>query len=580
MTSLSPQTAFGRPAERAALLSGFLVAVTHVVASSGGPQWPRLLALGACGLCACAAALGRGPSWLDRWRLPLVLLLLTQVPEVKTTLHRPDGFEYYVVARSLLFDHDLELGNDYGLLKSFGQYQDGRPVTRTPSGLAILWTPTIILVHVGTLVARGLGASVPADGASAPYQAGVTFASFLFGTIALFLTEGVVRRRHGPAIGLLVAFGLWTATPLAYYSVRAPSASHPASALMVALFISVWLRHRDSTSPRDWLLIGAAGGLMGIVRIQDGVLLVIPLLDQALGRNPGSVRRMATLLIGPAVAWLVQASIWVPLFGPFFLRRVTDRNYFVAEFHVLEVLLSPRHGLFIWTPLWLLAFLGWWVVLRREFRLGVVILAGFAVLLVLNSGFLDWYGSIAFGQRRFLGLTVLFGLGLGQLFEFLGQRPLAGVAAIVAALALWNQQLTTIFTGRMVARRSEPHTLDRVAPAQVEVFYRGWLQAEGRLPAWLFVAGYDNLKGIWLDEGRSLEGRIDLTVADLDQPLPFLVGEGWLTPHEKEGDLVPPVAGFLFDGEGSHLHPRLLPGHGQGAVGSTRPRRGSATRRQ
>lgn len=65
-------------------------------------------------------------------------------------------------------------------------------------------------------MARGLGASVPADGCSAPYQAGVTFASFLFGTIALFLTEGVVRRRHGPAIGLLVAFGLWTATPLSY----------------------------------------------------------------------------------------------------------------------------------------------------------------------------------------------------------------------------------------------------------------------------------------------------------------------------------------------------------------------------
>ena len=55
------------------------------------------------------------------------------------------------------------------------------------------------------------------------------------------------------------------------------------------------------------------------------------------------------------------------------------------------------------------------------------------------------------------------------------------------------------------------------------------------MPAWLFVAGYDNLKGIWLDEGRSLEGRIDLTVEDKAQPLPFLVGEGWLAAREKEG---------------------------------------------
>ena len=535
MTSGSLPPSLGRRAENAALVSGALVAVTHVVACAGGPQWPRLVALGAFALCAVAAALGQGARWLDRWRLPLVLLLLTQVPQIVPTLNRPDGFEYYVIARSLIFDHDLQLGNDYQLLQSFGQFQDGKPVSRTPCGLAILWTPAIILVHLGMLVARALGVTVPADGASLPYIAGVTFASFLFGALALFLTEGLVRRRHGPALGLLVAFGVWTATPLAYYSVFLPAASHAASAMMVALFISLWLRHRESTHLRDWLLIGACGGLMGIVRIQDNVLLAIPVVDQVLLRAPGFFRRMATLLVGPAIAFVVQASVWVPLFGLSFLSRVSDRNYFLAEFHVMEVLLSPRHGLFVWTPLWLLGFLGWWIVLRRDLRLGVSIFAGFALLLVVNSGFMDWYGSIAFGQRRFLGLTLLFGLGLGQLFEVLRERPLVSLSAIVCALGLWNQQYTTIFNGRMVAKRSEPHTFDRLAPAQVDVFYRGWLEGEGRLPGWLFVAGYDNLKGIWLDEGRSLEGRIDLTVDDKDQPLSFLVGEGWLAAREKDG---------------------------------------------
>ena len=544
MTSAPAPPSLGRRAELATLVAGAFLAVAQVVACSGGPQWPRRVALGAFALCACVAVLGKGARWLDRWRLPLVLLLLTQVPEIVPTLNRPDGFEYYVIARSLLFDQDLALGNDYQLLQSFGQWQDGKPVSRTPCGLAILWTPAIIAVHLGVLVARAFGATVAADGASVPYIAGVTFASFLFGALAFFLTEGLVRRRHGPAIGLLVAFGIWTATPLAYYSVFLPAASHAASAMMVALFISLWLRHRDSTSWRDWLLIGACGGLMGIVRIQDNVLLAIPVVDQVLLRAPGFLRRMAALLVGPAVAFVVQASIWVPLFGPSFLGRVSERNYFLAEFHVMEVLLSPRHGLFVWTPLWLVAFLGWWILLRRDLRLGLSILTGFTLLLVVNSGFMDWYGSIAFGQRRFLGLTVLFGLGLGPVFEVLAQRPLVSLSAMVCALALWNQQYTTIFNGRMVAKRSEPHTLDRLAPAQVEVFYQGWLLGEGRLPGWLFVAGYDNLKGIWLDEGRSLEGRIDLTLEDKDQPLSFLVGEGWLVPREKEGILFRRSRGF------------------------------------
>jgi hypothetical protein len=534
MTHASPPLPLGRRAELAGLVLLLVAAVAHVVASSGGPTWPRLVALGAAGLCACVAALAGGARWLDGWRLPLVLLLLTQVPQVQPTLHRPDGFEYYVLARSVLFDRDFDLDNDFPCLRTFGQFRsDGKAVTRTPCGTAILWTPAVVLTHLGTLVARGLGATVPADGCSAPYLAAATLASFFLGAITAFLAEGVVRRRHGPALGLLVAFGLWAATPLAYYSVRVPSASHAGSAFMVGAFTVLWLRYRDSPDPRRWLLLGAVGGLMAIVRVQDGVLLATPALDLLLAHRAGWLRRVVALCVGPAIAWLVQALVWARLWGPDFLGHITDRNEFIADFHVMEVLLSPRHGLFTWTPLFFLAVVGWLILLWLDLRLGAAILAGFSLLLLVNSGFADWSGSIAFGQRRFLGLSVLFGLGLGQLFEALRRRPLIGVATLVAGLALWNQQFTEIFVERRVARRDHPHTLDRLAPAQVEVFYRGWLAAERRLPRWLFVAGYDNLKGVWLDEGISLEGRVDLTFPDEDQPLPFLIGEGWLSPSER-----------------------------------------------
>jgi hypothetical protein len=174
---------------------------------------------------------------------------------------------------------------------------------------------------------------------------------------------------------------------------------------------------------------------------------------------------------------------------------------------------------------------------RREPRLGFALVLAFVGTLLINAGIDDWWGSIAFGQRRFLGLTLLFGLGLGAFLEGLARRPLLAVATVIFGLALWNQQFTQIFVGRHLGGREDPVHLDRLAGAQVEVFFRAWLDAEGRLPRWLFVAGYDNLKGVWLDEWpRTLGSRVDLTVADRDQPLPFLVGEGWLEPGEKEGN--------------------------------------------
>jgi hypothetical protein len=402
-------------------------------------------------------------------------------------------------------------------------------------GVGLLWSPAIVAAHAGTLIARGFGADVPADGCSIPYTSAVTLASLFFAMGAVFLTEAAVRRRHGPKIALIVAFGLWAATPLAYYAVWAPSSSHPSSTLAAALFLTLWLRARDGDDVRAWWAMGAAGGLMSVVRIQDAALLSVPVVDLLLSRRPGWLRKAAALAVPPALAFALQAFVWAKIWGPEFLKHIQQRNAFVAEFHVVEVLLSPRHGLFVWTPLWFLAFLGFVPLLLRDVRLGLAVWVGFGLMLLVNSGFWDWWSNIAFGQRRFLGLTLLFGLGLGQLVDLLARRPLLPLAAGVFGLALWNQQFAQIFVGRMVARRSHPQTLDLIAPAQVEVFLRSWLESEDDLPRWLFVPVYDNLKGIWIDEGRSLEGQVDLTVADAQQPLPYVIGDGWLAPSERGG---------------------------------------------
>jgi hypothetical protein len=524
---------WGRRAEQAGLFLVFLAAVLHVVAASGGPTWPRLVALLAASLCAALATVFEGAGWLDRWRLPLVLLLLSQLPEVDPKLRGPDGFEYYMLARSPLFDHDLDLANDYRGFQSYGQYSStGRLVSRTPCGLAILWTPVIIVAHAGTLVARGLGAPVAADGFSMPYQAAVTLASFFFGVVALLLAEAFVRRLYGPAVAFLVAFALWAGTPLAFYSVVMPL-PHSASALAVAVFLIVWLRHRESTHDRDWLRLGFLGGLMALVRIQDGVLVVIPLLDLLLSRRPGRLRQVTAFLVGPGLAGALQALVWARLFGPDFLREAAGVNLFGGVFHPVEILFSPHHGVFTWTPLWLLGAIGWLLLLRRDPRLGALVLLSFTLVVFVNASIEDWWGGISFGHRRFLGLTLLFGLGLGELFDFLGRRPRLTLGCAVAGLVLWNQQFTFIFTRRQVAGRDDPVTLDRLAGAQVDRFYRAWLEGEDHLPGWLFAMGYDNLKGIWLDERRSMSGRVDVTVDDPD--LPFLIGDGWLTPRVKDG---------------------------------------------
>ena len=380
-----------------------------------GVRWPFWTAAFITAVLAGVAAFRGGARYVDPWRLPLLFLLLHQSGVFYARLGG-DGHEYYVLGRSLFFDQDLDLANDFA---GFGiepkVSPEGSVVAHTPIGQGIVWLPAIALAHVATLAARFLGADIAADGFSRPYTAAVTLESFLCGALCVLLVEAKARRRHGPPLALLVGLAIWIGTPLAFYAVMQPSMSHATSALCGTAFVLLWLRLRECLDLRAFLALGAAAGLMVLVRTQDVVLLLLPLADLLLGRRPGFVRRGLAFLAGPVAALALQLAVWSYLWAGQFMREVQiagpGRE---LEIHVKELLFSPRHGLFTWTPVWLLAVLGLVRLLARDRRTAGLLLLTFTAAVLLNASFHDWWGSEGFGQRRFLGLTALFGLGLGE----------------------------------------------------------------------------------------------------------------------------------------------------------------------
>jgi hypothetical protein len=531
--SRRPRVAHGLYAFFIALLALAVVAKVAVASGASAVWLSATLLLTA--VVAVLAVVLRAGRWLDAWRLPLVLLALWQLPDVYPRLGG-DGYEYYVLARSVLFDRDLDLTNDFAGLGARAVVSPrGEITSRTPIGVGIVWTPGILLAHLGTVVANRLGASLPADGFSAPYQAAVTTTTFLCGMLAVFLVEALVRRHYSRAMALLVAIALWLGTPLDFYAVANPFMSHGVSAGAAALFVFLWLEWRRSEQPRHWLVLGLVGGLMTLVRVQDGVLLALPVILLLLERGRPAVPALAALAVGPLLGAVLQSIVWVRLWGADFVRQIgTQGPGFTASLHIADVLLSPRHGLFTWTPLWAVSTVGLLLWLRRDRRLAALLFLGFVLAVAVNSSMGDWWGSHGFGQRRFLGLTALFALGLAEVVQLLRARPLVPITLLLGALVLWNVQFAAIYNRRLVAAKDQPITLDRLAGAQADLLYRKLLGWHDRSPRGLWVTLYDNLKGIWIDEGRSMKGLVDLGQDHRD--LPFLLAEGWLPP-EAEGEV-------------------------------------------
>ena len=339
----------------------------------------------------------------------------------------------------------------------------------------MLWAP---FYAIGDLVARTTGA--PVDGFSRPYIAAVAYGSALYGFLAVALAILAARRLDLDAFGAGLA--LWLGTPLLFYMYIAPPFSHACSAFTVALFIWVWLRVRERWSPRGLIALGAAGALMAMVREQDAFFVIGPALDYAWTVWQGARREARGAApeggwIGMMAAAIAFIAVFTPQVATYLVLNghigphasVARKMNWVAP-HALQVLFSPEHGFFIWTPLALIALAGL-AFLPAEATLAAsplgvkkqaaLCLAAMVLLQIYVGGSVEsWTVAGAFGQRRFIALTAVMVIGYAALAAAARRRSPRAHTALVAVTVLcvyWNLALTAEFAiGLMDRQKLEP----------------------------------------------------------------------------------------------------------------------------
>jgi hypothetical protein len=408
----------------------------------------------------------------------LVTLFVLTLPLVTPRIRGADEIEYFSYLRSLVFDGDLDFGNEYrhfyaqdpeglkGFKATFIDLREptGRHINFAPMGSALLWAPFYLLAHLGVLAARAVGATVAADGFSLPYVASVCYASALYGFLGLLLTHGILRRHAAipePAASWTVA-AIWFATPVVYYMTIAPGFSHATSLFCVTMMLITWLRTRSSQSPglRHYALLGALGGLAGMVREQDIFFLLVPGLD--LVWSVFGERRLRRLLVKGLIMALAAATAFVPqllayraINGMYEPSKLVARKMNFMSPHFFEVLFNPAHGLFFWSPILLLAVAGLvWSIIKRRSRVPILLMAAFLVQVWLNGSVESWTQAGAFGSRRFVGASVVLAWGLAVLMSAIERRWNQRLSVSIAVFfAWWNLSLMVQFGLKLMDRQ-------------------------------------------------------------------------------------------------------------------------------
>jgi len=423
-------------------------------------------------------------------RRALAVLFLLTLPLVTPKIRGADEIEYFAYLRSGVFDRDLEFGNEYqqfydrdpvsleGFKATFLDLREpatGRHINFAPMGTAVLWSPFYLLTHAGVLLAARLGVAVEADGFSRPYVAAACYASALYGFLGLLLIHDVLRRAGTaePAATWTTA-ALWLGTPVLYYMSVAPAFSHACSLFVVASMLWLWLRARTgSLSPTShWIAIGAAGGLAGLVREQDMLFLAVPAADLVWGflrralPVSGFLARGMALALAAALVFSPQLLVYRALNGTYGPSKLVARKMTFTSPHFLEVLFDPGHGLFLWSPLLLLAVVGLVVALRSRPPEGAaerdaapVRLLVLALLLQvwINGCVESWTQAGAFGSRRFVASTPVFAWGLAALVSAALRLPIrwgrAAIATLLVFCVWWNLSLMVQFGLKLMDRQ-------------------------------------------------------------------------------------------------------------------------------
>ena len=236
---------------------------------------------------------------------------------------------------------------------------------------------------------------------------------------------------------------VWLGGPAIYYSFVSPAYSHATSLFAVSLFVYVWLRTRGVTGCWRALLLGALGGLVALVRWQDALVLLLPVVE-ALAmacRRRVSVAavtiRLVLLCIAAGAVFAPQILAWQAIYGtPLVMPQGAGFMVWTSP-AVFSVLFSLKRGLFSWTPALLPAVAGLPLLIRRDRLAGWAVVAVLAASVYVNAAVRDWWAGEAFGARRFIGDSVFFALALSALMALpqVLRRPRAVQWLSAAAIA-------------------------------------------------------------------------------------------------------------------------------------------------
>ncbi|HAC65780.1 MAG TPA: hypothetical protein DCF68_20185 [Cyanothece sp. UBA12306] len=414
-----------------------------------------------------------------------------------------DGIGYYTPLRSLIFDGDLRIANEYEYLShSASNFGGGVRVdkeipqySKYTLGLGLVLSPFFALGHLATLLLNGLGKEVSLNGLTWPYELFYCLGSIGLGISGLVICYQAARLFFSTNASMLAVAGVWFASPLSFYLTLESSMSHAVSQFFISIFLYICVAKIWTNSKRDQVLLGLILGLSVLVRPQNilffsvpVIMVFVPIVNRVINhqktvnnislKNIINLSTIFPLIIIGLVACLMQfpqVLIYQWQYGSFFNIPYLEEgaagghggSFNWIEPQIFNVLFSGHRGLFFWHPILFLAIVGLILSARKLPILVTSFLIAFGLQVYLVSSWWCWWQGSSFGGRMFSSCSLIFVLGLASFWDNLNLKR-SQIIGIIVTLGLigWNGLLVLQYESGMIPSE-DPVTMGQILSNQL-----------------------------------------------------------------------------------------------------------------
>ena len=302
---------------------------------------------------------------------------------------------------------------------------------KTTYGVALFEAPFFALAHL--VAQNGWFRSNDETGFGKPYSDSLIVCALCYALLTLLLLRKLLKPHFSPPVRALTLATLFWGTSLFYYVIAQPGMSHIYSLFLNTSVLLLSQQYLLRPRMRTFALLGLALGLAVMIRPTNLLMAVFPLFIGLSSRQDLRERweffrlhwRQAWVVI-PAglITLLPQFLYWHHISGKWLYYSYGEEGFiYWNQPHFLEVFFGVVDGLFVYTPLLLLGFVGIEInALKNRLHARLSVLVLLIASYLIASWWAYWFGG-SFGHRAFIDYYALLGLGMATVLQQLLTQP-------------------------------------------------------------------------------------------------------------------------------------------------------------